>query len=65
METGNHTVAIVTGGTSGQGLANAGAQVTIFDHNAEAGTVLAGQLGGAFQDIDAGIRAVWQRRWWQ
>ncbi len=60
MKITSGTVAIVTGGASGLGaatataLAEAGATVTIFDRNAEAGTALAEQLGGAFHSVDVG-----------
>jgi NAD(P)-dependent dehydrogenase (short-subunit alcohol dehydrogenase family) len=60
MKITSSTVAIVTGGASGLGaatataLAGAGATVAIFDRNAEAGTSLAEQLGGAFHSVDVG-----------
>ena len=47
--------AVITGGASGLGaatarrLAAAGVKVALFDLNAEAGEVLAAQLGGVFQ----------------
>jgi NAD(P)-dependent dehydrogenase (short-subunit alcohol dehydrogenase family) len=60
MQISSETVAVVTGGASGLGaataaaLAAAGAKVTIFDRNAEAGARLADRLGGSFQDVDVG-----------
>lgn len=50
--------AVVTGGASGLGAATArslaaqGACVTIFDLNAEEGTVIANEIGGLFQAVD-------------
>ncbi|MBV9842319.1 MAG: SDR family oxidoreductase [Sphingomonadaceae bacterium] len=50
--------AIVTGGASGLGhatasaLARAGAKVTIFDLNEQAGEQIAGQIGGQFVKVD-------------
>lgn len=50
--------AIVTGGASGLGkataerLANDGARVTVFDVNTEAGTDVAGEIGGVFVEVD-------------
>ncbi|MEM9013128.1 MAG: SDR family NAD(P)-dependent oxidoreductase [Pseudomonadota bacterium] len=50
--------AVVTGGASGLGeatarmLAGAGAQVAIFDMNAEAGEAVAEELGGVFARVD-------------
>ncbi len=58
MEITSSTVAIVTGGGSGLGqataraLADAGAQVTIFDLSAEAGEATAAELGGSFEQVD-------------
>ncbi len=52
------TGVVVTGGASGLGaavasaLAERGAQVTIFDMNAETGAALAKALGGAFHRVD-------------
>lgn len=54
----NGTAAIVTGAASGlgeataRGLAAAGAKVTIFDVNAEAGEAVASDIGGAFAKVD-------------
>ncbi|MEC3860501.1 SDR family NAD(P)-dependent oxidoreductase [Mesobacterium sp. TK19101] len=69
------TIAIVTGGASGLGnataraLAEAGAQVTLFDMNADLGAAEAAAIGGAFQLVDvsnpesvsAGLAAVAER----
>ena len=50
--------AVVTGGASGLGeataraLANAGAQVVIFDMNSERGAVVAAEIGGRFHKVD-------------
>jgi len=58
MKISKDMAAIVTGGASGLGaavaarLAEAGAQVTIFDMNEEAGTARAEQLGGHFERVD-------------
>ncbi|MBD3678327.1 MAG: SDR family NAD(P)-dependent oxidoreductase [Rhodobacteraceae bacterium] len=58
MQIGNDTRAVVTGGASGLGgavadmLAGAGAHVTIFDMNEEAGTAKATALNGAFRKVD-------------
>jgi NAD(P)-dependent dehydrogenase (short-subunit alcohol dehydrogenase family) len=52
------THAIVTGGASGLGhasaraLAGAGAKVTIFDLNEEAGSKIAGEIGGKFVKVN-------------
>ncbi|KMK67458.1 3-hydroxyacyl-CoA dehydrogenase [Puniceibacterium sp. IMCC21224] len=52
------TVAIVTGGASGLGaavveaLSDCGAQVVIFDLNADVGTALATRVGGHFHNVD-------------
>ena len=52
------TAAIVTGGASGLGaatareLAGAGAKVTLFDRDAEAGQALADEIGGHFAQVD-------------
>ena len=54
----NNIAAIVTGGSSGLGgataraLAAAGAKVTIFDINAEAGAAAAREIGGHFAAVD-------------
>ncbi|WP_238368127.1 SDR family NAD(P)-dependent oxidoreductase [Mesobacterium pallidum] len=72
MKITSETTAIVTGGASGLGaavaeaLAAAGAHVTVFDMNAEAGEAKAAELNGAFHKVDvsdpesvaAGIAAV-------
>jgi NAD(P)-dependent dehydrogenase (short-subunit alcohol dehydrogenase family) len=53
-----NTHAIVTGGASGLGhasaraLAGAGAKVTIFDLNEEAGSKIAGEIGGKFVKVN-------------
>ncbi len=53
--------ALVTGGASGLGeatvrrLAGAGADVTIVDHNADAGDALARELGGATRFVEADV----------
>ena len=58
MQITSETVAIVTGGASGLGgasarmLAAAGAQVIIFDMNAESGEALAAEIGGSFEQVD-------------
>lgn len=58
MKITSQTSAIVTGGASGLGeataraLGAAGANVTIFDMNAERGTALAAELGGHFEAVD-------------
>ena len=58
MKITSETTAIVTGGASGLGaavaeaLAAAGAHVTVFDMNAEAGEAKAAELNGAFQKVD-------------
>ena len=50
--------AVVTGGASGLGeatarmLANAGADVVIFDMNAERGAAVAAEIGGVFRAVD-------------
>ena len=55
--------AVVTGGASGLGaataraLAEAGAKVTIFDLNEEAGEALAGETGGQFARVDVADEA--------
>jgi len=75
MQITEKTVAVVTGGASGlgaataRGLAEAGAQVTLFDRNAELGAAHAAEIGGAFEDVDvsdpegvtAGLKAVTDR----
>ncbi|WP_298195950.1 SDR family NAD(P)-dependent oxidoreductase, partial [Novosphingobium sp.] len=54
----NGLAAIVTGGASGLGgataarLARAGARVTLFDLNAQAGEAHAKAIGGRFQSVD-------------
>lgn len=59
----SETAAIVTGGASGLGaaaaraLAEAGAQVTIFDLNRAAGEALAADLGGHFAEVDVSDEA--------
>lgn len=58
MQITQDTVAVVTGGASGlgaataQGLAAAGARVTVFDMNEEAGRAQARAIGGAFCCVD-------------
>ncbi|MDQ7071680.1 MAG: SDR family NAD(P)-dependent oxidoreductase [Rhodobacterales bacterium] len=58
MDIKDGTIAIVTGGASGLGgavarnLASHGARVTIFDMNVEAGTAMASEIGGNFQQVD-------------
>jgi len=58
MQINTDTIAIVTGGASGLGaaaaraLADAGAQVTIFDMNEGQGADLSKTLGGAFHAVD-------------
>ncbi|MDJ0821678.1 MAG: SDR family NAD(P)-dependent oxidoreductase [Paracoccaceae bacterium] len=58
MEISKDTIAIVTGGASGLGaaaaraLAEAGAQVAIFDMDAERGAAMAVELGGHFEQVD-------------
>lgn len=58
MRISAETAAVVTGGASGLGaataemLAAAGAHVTIFDMNDEAGAARAKELGGAFCKVD-------------
>jgi NAD(P)-dependent dehydrogenase (short-subunit alcohol dehydrogenase family) len=58
MQITKDTAAIVTGGASGLGLATAralaaaGARVTIFDLNREAGEAVAAEIGGAFAKVD-------------
>ncbi len=54
----SQTAAIVTGGASGLGaatareLAGAGAKVTLFDRDADAGKALADEIGGDFAQVD-------------
>ena len=54
----NGLQAVVSGGASGLGeatarmLADAGAQVAIFDMNAERGTAVAADIGGSFHAVD-------------
>ncbi|WP_172295568.1 SDR family NAD(P)-dependent oxidoreductase [Pseudoruegeria sp. HB172150] len=58
MQISDKTSAVVTGGASGLGaataeaLAKAGAHVTIFDMNEEAGPAKARELGGTFCKVD-------------
>lgn len=58
MEINKSISAVVTGGASGLGaavatmLAGARAKVTIFDMNADAGSAMAAQIGGVFQQVD-------------
>ena len=58
MQITKDTAAIVTGGASGLGLATAralaaaGARVTIFDLNQEAGEAIAAEIGGAFAKVN-------------
>ncbi|WP_425052690.1 SDR family NAD(P)-dependent oxidoreductase [Psychromarinibacter sp. S121] len=58
MEISSNTTAIVTGAASGLGaataemLAAAGAKVTIFDMNEDAGSAKADQIGGSFCKVD-------------
>ncbi len=58
MEIGSDSAVVVTGGASGlgeavaRGFAGAGAQVTIFDMNAEAGARVAAAIGGRFCAVD-------------
>jgi NAD(P)-dependent dehydrogenase (short-subunit alcohol dehydrogenase family) len=58
MQINSSIAAVVTGGASGLGrasavaLAEAGAKVTIFDLNEEAGQALASQIGGLFCKVD-------------
>jgi len=58
MKIDSNTVAVVTGGASGLGLATArllaakGAKVAIFDFNEEQGTARAEELGGVFCKVD-------------
>ncbi|MDJ0825996.1 MAG: SDR family NAD(P)-dependent oxidoreductase [Rhodobacter sp.] len=75
MKIDTNTVAVVTGGASGLGaataksLAEAGAQVTIFDMNAKLGAAHAASIGGCFEAVDvsdpnsvaAGLQAVTAR----
>ena len=55
--------AVVTGGASGLGeasarmLARAGADVTIFDMNAERGKVVAREIGGQYRNVDVSDHA--------
>ncbi|MFN3230693.1 MAG: SDR family NAD(P)-dependent oxidoreductase [Alphaproteobacteria bacterium] len=59
----NGLAAIVTGGASGLGratakaLADAGAKVTLFDLNEEAGEVAAAEIGGVFAKVDVADEA--------
>jgi len=67
----DQTAAIITGGASGLGeataraLRSAGAQVVIFDRDAERGMAVAGEIGAGFAEVDvtdedsvaAGIKA--------
>ena len=54
----SNTAAVITGGASGLGEATArhfasqGAQVTLFDRNAELGEAVATEIGGTFIDTD-------------
>ena len=54
----SNTAAVITGGASGLGEATArhfasqGAQVTLFDRNAERGEAVATEIGGTFIDTD-------------
>jgi len=58
MKISSETPAIITGGASGLGaavarvLSEAGAPVTLFDLNQEAGEALAAELGGTFVRVD-------------
>jgi NAD(P)-dependent dehydrogenase (short-subunit alcohol dehydrogenase family) len=58
MKISSETPAIITGGASGLGaavarvLCEAGAPVTLFDLNQEAGEALAAELGGTFVRVD-------------
>lgn len=58
MEISKETSAVVTGGASGLGaavaavLASAGARVTIFDRDTDAGVSRAQDIGGDFQQVD-------------
>jgi NAD(P)-dependent dehydrogenase (short-subunit alcohol dehydrogenase family) len=58
MKLGTSIAAVVTGGASGLGeatvraLAAQGVKVAIFDMNAERGTAVAGEVGGAFCEVD-------------
>ncbi len=58
MKIDNNISAIVTGSASGLGeatarrLAGSGARVAIFDMNAERGEQVAGEIGGAFCEVD-------------
>ena len=71
MQIDSSIAAVVTGGASGLGAATAralaekGAKVTIFDMNEEAGTALAGEIGGVFCNVnvtdDASVEAGFAR----
>lgn len=58
MQLDNSIAAIVTGGASGLGeataraLAESGVRVAIFDLNADLGNAVAGEIGGAFCQVD-------------
>ncbi|MDJ0627321.1 MAG: SDR family NAD(P)-dependent oxidoreductase [Rhodobacter sp.] len=75
MQINDQTIAAVTGGASGLGaataraLAEAGAQVTLFDLNAGLGAAQAAEIGAGFEPVDvsdpgsvaAGFKAVTDR----